>query len=220
MRWCSATPTRTNTSASSATRNPRRCKTASSWCSALQPARLRGGADLREARSSRALQNVHIAPHTLRVASIFAILSRLEPSKKASMSLIKKMKLYDGEEVEGYKHKDVTELQEETVREGMDGISPRYIIDRLSNALIRQGVTCINPINALRALRDGFDQHTAFTRRSASAISTSSPRRAANTTRWPRKRCSAPSSTPSRSRPAPCSTTISTTWRRSAARRK
>ncbi|MDB5059632.1 MAG: serine protein kinase [Chloroflexi bacterium] len=108
------------------------------------------------------ISNVHIAPHTLRVASTFAVLSRLEPSKKANMSLVKKMKLYDGEEVEGWKLKDVREVQEETVREGMDGISPRYIIDRLSNALIRQGVTCINPINALRALRDGFDQHTAF----------------------------------------------------------
>jgi serine protein kinase len=110
------------------------------------------------------ISNVHIAPHTLRVASTFAVLSRLEPSKKANMSLVKKMKLYDGEEVEGWKLKDVRELQEETVREGMDGISPRYIIDRLSNALIRQGVTCINPINALRALRDGFDQHTAFSK--------------------------------------------------------
>ena len=98
------------------------------------------------------------------MASIFAILSRLEPSKKANMSPVKKMKLYDGEEIEGFKQKDVRELQEEAVREGMDGISPRYIIDRLSNALIRQGVTCINPINALRALRDGFDQHTAFSR--------------------------------------------------------
>ncbi len=110
------------------------------------------------------VSNVHIAPHTLKVASTFAILSRLEPSKKANMSLIKKLKLYDGEEVEGWKLKDVRELQEETTREGMDGISPRYIIDRLSNALIRQGVTCINPINALRALRDGFDQHTAFSK--------------------------------------------------------
>jgi len=63
-----------------------------------------------------------------------------------------------------YSLKDVRELQDETVREGMDGISPRYIIDRLSNALIRQGVSCINPINALRALRDGFDQHTAFSK--------------------------------------------------------
>lgn len=108
------------------------------------------------------LSGVHIAPHTLRVASVFAILSRLEPSKRANMSLIKKLKLYDGEDVEGWKAKDIKELQEEAVREGMDGISPRYIIDRLSNALIRTGATCINPINALRALRDGLEQHTSF----------------------------------------------------------
>lgn len=44
-----------------------------------------------------ALKGVHIAPHTLRVASTFAILTRLEPSKKAGLSLMKKLKLYDGE---------------------------------------------------------------------------------------------------------------------------
>jgi serine protein kinase len=110
------------------------------------------------------LQNVHIAPYTLRVASIFALLTRLEPSKKAGMSLMKKLKLYDGEDIEDFKQKDIKELQDEAVREGMDGISPRYIINRLSNALIRQNVTCINPIDALRALRDGLDQLTSITR--------------------------------------------------------
>ena len=111
-----------------------------------------------------ALQHVHIAPHTLRVASTFAVLSRLEPSKKTGMSLMKKLRLYDGEEVEDFKVKDVKELQEEAVREGMDGISPRYIINRLSSALVREGVTCINPIDALRALRDGLEQHTSVSR--------------------------------------------------------
>jgi serine protein kinase len=111
-----------------------------------------------------ALQNVHIAPYTLRIASIFAVLSRLEPSKKAGMSLMKKLKLYDGEDIEDFKQKDVKELQEEAVREGMDGISPRYVINRLSNALVKQNTTCINPIDALRALRDGLDQHTSITR--------------------------------------------------------
>jgi predicted Ser/Thr protein kinase len=110
------------------------------------------------------LQNVHIAPYTLRVASIFALLTRLEPSKKAGMSLMKKLKLYDGEDIEDFKQKDIKELQDEAVREGMDGISPRYVINRLSNALIKQNVTCINPIDALRALRDGLDQHTSITR--------------------------------------------------------
>jgi len=114
--------------------------------------------------ASSNLSGVHIAPHTLNVASIFAVLSRLEPSKKANMTAMKKLKLYDGQDVEGWKTKDVKELQEEAQREGMDGISPRYIIDRLSNALIRNGVSCINPINALRALRDGFEQHTSFNR--------------------------------------------------------
>ncbi len=111
-----------------------------------------------------ALQNVHIAPYTLRVASIFAILTRLEASKKAGMSPLKKMKLYDGEDTEDFKQKDLRELQDETVREGMDGISPRYVINQLSKALVKQNVTCINPIDALRALRDGLDQHTSITR--------------------------------------------------------
>jgi len=110
------------------------------------------------------LQNVHIAPYTLRIASVFAVLTRLEPSKKAGMSPMKKLRLYDGEDIEDFKQKDIKELQEEAVREGMDGISPRYVINRLSNALIKQNVTCINPIDALRALRDGLDQHTSITR--------------------------------------------------------
>jgi serine protein kinase len=111
-----------------------------------------------------ALQTVHIAPHTLEVASIFAVLTRLEPSKKAGMSLMKKLKLYNGEDVDDFKQKDVKELQEESDREGMEGISPRYVINRLSSALVKEGVTCINPIDALRALRDGMEQHTSITR--------------------------------------------------------
>ena len=111
-----------------------------------------------------ALKDVHIAPYTLRIASIFAVLTRLEQSKKAGMSQMKKLKLYDGEDMEDFKQKDVRELQEEAVREGMDGISPRYVINRLSNALVKPNVTCINPIDALRALRDGLDQHTSITR--------------------------------------------------------
>jgi serine protein kinase len=111
-----------------------------------------------------ALQNVHIAPYTLHIASMFAILTRLEPSKKAGMSSMKKLKLYDGEDIEDFKQKDIKELQDEAIREGMDGISPRYVINRLSSALVKQNTTCINPIDALRALRDGLDQHTSITR--------------------------------------------------------
>jgi serine protein kinase len=111
-----------------------------------------------------AVRDVHIAPGTLETAATFAILSRLEESKKAGMSLTKKLKLYDGQSVEGFTPKDVKELQDEAQREGMDGISPRYVINRLSNALVRDNVTCINPIDALRSMRDGLEQHTSIAR--------------------------------------------------------
>jgi serine protein kinase len=111
---------------------------------------------------SEALRNVHLAPNTLKVAAMFAVMTRLEEPKRQNVDLVKKMKLYDGEDVEGYKSKDVRELKDETMREGMDGISPRYIINRLSSALVRDGVTCINPIDALRAIKDGFEQHTGI----------------------------------------------------------
>jgi serine protein kinase len=109
------------------------------------------------------LRNVHIAPSTLKVAAMFAVMTRLEEPKRANVDVVKKMKLYDGEDVEGYKSKDVRELKEEAVREGMDGISPRYIINRLSSALVRDGITCINPIDALRTIKSGFEQHTGIT---------------------------------------------------------
>jgi len=113
-------------------------------------------------KESEALRNIHIAPNTLKVAAMFAVMTRLEAPKKASIDIVKKMKLYDGEDVEGFKSKDVRELKEDTVREGMDGISPRYIINRLSNALVKDGMTCINPIDALRTIKEGFDQHSGI----------------------------------------------------------
>src|SRR5437763_2861934 len=73
---------------------------------------------------SEVLRNVHIAPNTLKVAAMFAVMTRLEEPKRANVDLVKKMKLYDGEDGEGYKSKDVRELKEESLREGMDGISP------------------------------------------------------------------------------------------------
>jgi predicted Ser/Thr protein kinase/intein/homing endonuclease len=114
-------------------------------------------------KQSEVLRSVHLAPNTLRVAAMFAVMTRLEEPKRANVDIVKKMKLYDGEDVEGYKSKDVRELKDEAVREGMDGISPRYIINRLSSALVRDGVTCINPIDALRTIKSGFEQHTGIT---------------------------------------------------------
>ncbi|MCF8010741.1 MAG: PrkA family serine protein kinase [Clostridiales bacterium] len=109
------------------------------------------------------MKDIHIAPHSMRVASIFSVLSRLKESKKQGMDLVKKMKLYDGEDVEGFKQKDVKELKEEHSDEGMSGVDPRYVINRLSSSLIKTTTKCINPLDVLRGLKDGLDQHPSIT---------------------------------------------------------
>jgi len=110
------------------------------------------------------MQHIHIAPHTLRTASIFSILTRLKESKKQGMDLLKKMRMYDGEAVEGFKEADLKEMQNEYPDEGMTGIDPRYVVNRISSALIRHDAPCINALDVLRSLKDGLDQHPAITR--------------------------------------------------------
>ena len=96
----------------------------------------------------------HVAPHTLEVASMFAILSRLEPTSKCD--LMTKLKIYNGEEVveKGRTKKmDHLELREATKREGMSGISTRFIMKALDNALSDNiAGNCINPINVRESL--------------------------------------------------------------------
>lgn len=107
-------------------------------------------------------RRIHIAPHMLRVAAMFAVLTRLEEPQHAGLTKLKKMKLYNGEEVEGFSQKDVRKIKAESPREGMFGISPRFIVNRLSAALIKPGTECVNPIDALRAIKEGIDQHPAY----------------------------------------------------------
>lgn len=110
------------------------------------------------------MKHVHIAPHALRAAAIFSILTRLKESKKQGMDLVKKMRMYDGQEVEGYKDADLKEMQNEFLEEGMSGVDPRYVINRISSALIKQDLECINALDILRAIKDGLDQHASITK--------------------------------------------------------
>lgn len=108
------------------------------------------------------MAHVHIAPHTLKVAAMFTILTRLKDSKKAGIDLVKKMRLYDGEILEGFNDVDVEEMRKEYVDEGMKGIDPRYVINRISSAIIRKETPSINALDVLRSLKDGLDQHASI----------------------------------------------------------
>jgi len=123
--------------------------------------KLIGQSDVQDAGNSLNLASIHIAPYSLKVASMFAILTRLKPPRKAGISLTSKMKLYDGEKQVGdLDQRNVKELREEYSDEGMNGVSPRFIINRISSALVKGGKTYVTPIDVLRSLRDGIAEYT------------------------------------------------------------
>ncbi len=103
----------------------------------------------------------HIAPHTLEMAAMWAILTRLEDPKKHNLTNIQKLKLYDGKSLPGYTEDNVKELRKAAKREGLDGISPRYVQDKISNALVRDPEAhAINPFMVMNELESGLDNHS------------------------------------------------------------
>ncbi|MCK4871532.1 MAG: hypothetical protein KAS72_02290 [Phycisphaerales bacterium] len=109
------------------------------------------------------IKRIHIAPHTLEVAAMWAVLTRLEDPKKQGLTLLQKMKLYNGKAIPGFTEDSVKELREETTREGMQGISPRYIQDKVSNTLVsRQAIDeqTISAFMVMNSLEAGMDHHS------------------------------------------------------------
>ena len=95
----------------------------------------------------------HIAPHTIETASMFAIMTRLIPSSK--VDLMTKLRIYNGEEIveKGMTRKiDILELKDEASREGMTGISTRFIMKVLDTALSESEHNCINPICVMETI--------------------------------------------------------------------
>ncbi|MBI2193781.1 MAG: serine protein kinase [Planctomycetes bacterium] len=114
--------------------------------------------------NERRVRGKHMAPHTLEMASMWAVLTRLEPPKKAQLTLLQKLKLYDGKSLPGFTEENIKELQAEALREGMDGISPRYIQDKISNALVHESdQKCVNPFLVLNELEAGLRHHSLIT---------------------------------------------------------
>src|SRR5690606_22647753 len=64
----------------------------------------------------------------------------------------------------GFTEDSVIELKDESPNEGMSGISPRYVQDKLSNALVGdQSRVCINPFILMRELEQGLRHHSLVT---------------------------------------------------------
>jgi len=106
----------------------------------------------------------HIAPHTIEMAAMWAVLTRLEPPNNASLTLMQKLKLYNGKTLPGFTEENIKELRNEAVTEGMHGISPRYVQDKISNALVAHlDANSINPFMVMNELEAGLKHHSLIT---------------------------------------------------------
>jgi serine protein kinase len=107
--------------------------------------------------SASAFKSVHLDPHVLELAAVFAILTRLDKPQREGLDLTKKLKLYAGEDVEGFNESDVRRIKAEAAEEGLSGVSPRFIINAISNAITRSDVDSLTSMEVLLALKDSIE---------------------------------------------------------------
>ena len=106
--------------------------------------------------------DAHIAPLTLQVASAFSVLARLAPPDRQGMSLLDKLNLYDGHVVSNFSRQTVRDMQRRHPMEGMTGISPRYVMNRIDAAASDPNVRCITPFVALSSLWEGLGENVGY----------------------------------------------------------
>ena len=111
--------------------------------------------------NARRVRGKHIAPHTIEIAAMWAVLTRLEEPKHAGLSLLQKLKLYNGKTLPGFTLDNIEQLRNEAKTEGLRGISPRYVQDKISNALVSNtAATSLNPFMILNELENGLKHHS------------------------------------------------------------
>jgi serine protein kinase len=107
----------------------------------------------------------HVAPHTLEIAALWAILTRLDEDKDGKLSLVQKVRLYNGEALPGYTEDTVGELRDKHPNEGMaSGVSARYTQDKISNCLSNNH-DYISPFMVLHEIKSGLENNTLISKK-------------------------------------------------------
>jgi len=104
-----------------------------------------------------AFRDVHLDPHVLKLAAVFAILTRLQKPEREGLDISKKLRIYAGETIEGFAENESTRLKTEAPDEGLGGVSPRFVINAISNAITRGDARSLTSMELLLALKDGIE---------------------------------------------------------------
>ena len=107
--------------------------------------------------STQAFREVHLDPHALHVAAVFAVLTRLTEGDDRETDHVKKVRLYAGEDVEGVSQTEVEKMRMRNPEEGLAGVSPRFVINALSGAIIQSQAKSLTTMDVLIALKDAIE---------------------------------------------------------------
>ncbi len=107
--------------------------------------------------NASAFREVHLDPHALHVVAVFAILTRLQKGDREDLDFSRKARLYAGEAVEGLSESETERVRKETPEEGLTGVSPRFVINAISNAITRSEVHSLTSMEVLLALKDAIE---------------------------------------------------------------
>ncbi len=107
--------------------------------------------------STQAFREVHLDPHALHVAAVFAVFTRLQEGDEREAENAKKLRLYAGEDVEGVAASEVEKIRARNPEEGLSGVSPRFVINALSNAIIQSQAKSLTTMDVLIALKDAIE---------------------------------------------------------------
>src|ERR1700677_4561248 len=104
-----------------------------------------------------AFRHVHLDPHVLKLAAVFAILTRLAKPEREGLDVAKKLRIYAGESIEGFSETEAVRLRSEAPDEGLSGVSPRFVINALSTAITRGNSHSLTSMELLLALKDAIE---------------------------------------------------------------
>jgi serine protein kinase len=106
--------------------------------------------------STQAFRDVHLDPHALHVAAVFSVLTRLAESEGEGDGT-KKARLYAGEDVDGVSGTEVNKIRARNPDEGLAGVSPRFVINALSSAIIQSAKSSLTTMDVLIALKNAIE---------------------------------------------------------------
>ena len=114
---------------------------------------------------------VHEAPHSLWLAALWGITTRLAAPKDTKLSFIQKAYLYSGKRLAGFTEQEVIQMKRDVNTEDMEllkGVSPRDIQDALASALehpdvtdVESGTRCVGPFIVIDSLKKHLKQLVA-----------------------------------------------------------